>query len=92
MEIEINKNSGIPLYLQIKEQLKEYIQNDQLKKGSQLPTERDLSLKLKVSRNTVSMAYQELVQEKLISSISGKGTFIIAEVVTSKLFISSDKH
>ncbi len=92
MEIEINKNSGIPLYLQIKEQLKEYIQNDQLKKGSQLPTERDLSLKLKVSRNTVSMAYQELVQEKLISSISGKGTFIIAEGGTSKYLQDNRKN
>ncbi len=79
MKIEVNRNIRIPLYLQIKEQLKEYIQSGQLKKGTQLPTERDLSLKLKVSRNTVSMAYKELVQEKIISSISGKGTFIITE-------------
>lgn len=79
MEIEVNRNIRIPLYLQIKEQLKEQIQSGQLKKDTQLPTERDLSLKLKVSRNTVSMAYKELVQEKIISSISGKGTFIIAD-------------
>ena len=79
MEIEINRNSRIPLYLQIKEQLKELIQNGQMKKDSQLPTERDLSLKLKVSRNTVSMAYKELIQEKIISSIPGKGTFVITE-------------
>lgn len=77
MEIEINRNIRIPLYLQIKEQLKEFIQNGKLKKGTQLPTERELSRKLNVSRNTVSMAYNELVQEKVISSISGKGTFII---------------
>ena len=79
MEIEVNRNIRIPLYIQIKEQLKEQIQSGQLKKDIQLPTERDLSLKLKVSRNTVSMAYKELVQEKIISSISGKGTFIIAD-------------
>ncbi len=79
MEIEINRSSKIPLYLQIKEQLKEFIQNGQLKSGSQLPTERILSLKLKVSRNTVSMAYKELVQEKIITSITGKGTFITSE-------------
>ena len=78
MEIEVNRNIRIPLYLQIKEQLKEQIQSGLLKKDTQLPTERDLSLKLKVSRNTVSMAYKELVQEKIISSISGKGTFVIA--------------
>lgn len=79
MEIEINKNSRIPLYLQIKEQLKGLIQNGQLLKGTQLPTERDLSLQLKVSRNTVSMAYKELSLEKIISSTSGKGTFITTE-------------
>jgi len=79
MEIEVNRNIRIPLYLQIKEQMKEYIQSGQLKKDTQLPTEKELSLRLKVSRNTVSMAYKELVQEKIISSISGKGTFIIAE-------------
>ncbi len=79
MKIEINKSSRIPLYLQIKEQLKELIQNGQLFKGMQLPTERELSHQLKVSRNTVSMAYKELSLEKIISSTSGKGTFITAE-------------
>jgi GntR family transcriptional regulator len=92
MEIEVNRNIKIPLYLQIKEQLKEHIQSGHLKKGTQLPTERDLSLQLKVSRNTVSMAYKELVQEKTISSISGKGTFIIADTEQSNgLFNSTNK-
>lgn len=80
MELEINRNKKVPLYLQIKEQLKEYILVNQLQKGSQLPTERELSIKLRVSRNTVSMAYKDLVQEKIISSIPGKGTFIVTEV------------
>ncbi len=79
MDIKIDKHSRIPLYLQIKEFLKNSLMNGQLKKGDQLPTERDLSIKLGVSRNTVSMAYKELVQEKMISSTPGKGTFIIAE-------------
>jgi len=79
MDFEIDKNSKIPLYLQIKEQLKELLIQGKLKKTTQLPTERDLSIRLGVSRNTVSMAYKELVQEKIISSTSGKGTFIIAD-------------
>jgi len=79
MEIEIDKNSRIPLYLQIKDQIKKLRFDGQLEKGSQLPTERELSAKLNVSRNTVSMAYKELAQEKILSSTSGKGTFIIAE-------------
>ena len=79
MHFEIDKNSKIPLYLQIKEHLKKLLLEGKLKKAAQLPTERDLSIKLGVSRNTVSMAYKELAQEKIISSTSGKGTFIIAD-------------
>lgn len=79
MDIEIDKNSRIPLYLQIEEYLKKLIMEGQLKKNTQLPTERELSNKLGVSRNTVSMAYKELAREKIISSTSGKGTFIITD-------------
>ncbi len=79
MDIKIDKNSRIPLYLQIEEYLKKLIMEGQLEKNTQLPTERELSIKLGVSRNTVSMAYKELAREKIISSTSGKGTFIIAD-------------
>ncbi len=75
MKIEIDKKSGIPLYLQIKQQIKELLENGNLREGEQLPTERDLSESLQVSRNTVSMAYKELVLENIIQSIPGKGTF-----------------
>ncbi|HBY57342.1 MAG TPA: GntR family transcriptional regulator [Candidatus Atribacteria bacterium] len=75
MKIEIDKKSGIPLYLQIKHQIKKLLENGNLKVGEQLPTERELSEKLEISRNTVSMAYKELVLENTILSIPGKGTF-----------------
>ena len=75
MKIEIDKKSGIPLYLQIKHQIKKLLENGNLKEGEQLPTERDLSESLQVSRNTVSMAYKELVLENIILSIPGRGTF-----------------
>ncbi len=79
MDIEIDKTNRIPLYIQIEECLKRSITDGQLKNGDQLPTERELSIKLGVSRNTVSMAYKELSREKIISSTSGKGTFVIAD-------------
>ncbi|TFG92767.1 MAG: GntR family transcriptional regulator, partial [Candidatus Atribacteria bacterium] len=75
MKIEIDKKSGIPLYLQIKHQLKKLLENGNLKEGEQLPTERDLSESLTVSRNTVSMAYKELALENIILSTPGRGTF-----------------
>ncbi|MFH1939463.1 MAG: winged helix-turn-helix domain-containing protein, partial [bacterium] len=76
MKIEIDKKSGIPLYLQIKHQIKRLLETGSLKEGEQLPTERDLSESLAVSRNTVSMAYKELVLENVLSSSPGRGTFI----------------
>ncbi len=79
MDIEIDQNSRIPLYLQIEECIKKSILEGQIKKGTQLPTERELSIKLSVSRNTVSMAYKDLAREKIVSSTSGKGTFVIAD-------------
>lgn len=75
MKIEIDKKSGIPLYLQIKHQIKKWLEDGNLKEGEQLPTERDLSESLGVSRNTVSMAYKELVLENIILSSPGRGTF-----------------
>jgi len=78
MDIEIDKNSKIPLYLQIKEHLQNLLKDGELKKGSRLPTESDLSIRLKVSRNTVSMAYKELANENFITSSPGKGTFIVS--------------
>jgi len=76
MKIEIDKQSGIPLYLQIKYQIKKLLETGNLKEREQLPTERDLSESLGVSRNTVSMAYKELVLENVLSSSSGRGTFV----------------
>ena len=75
MKIEIDKKSGIPLYVQIKHQIKKLLEAGNLKEWEQLPTERELSESLQISRNTVSMAYKELVLENIILSIPGRGTF-----------------
>ncbi|UOF90432.1 GntR family transcriptional regulator [Fodinisporobacter ferrooxydans] len=70
------RKSGIPLYVQVKEAVLTDIKNGQWKTGDKLPTERELSEKLKVSRNTVSQAYQELEAEGVLVSIQGRGTFV----------------
>jgi len=76
MKLKLDKNLGMPLYLQIKAQLKEKIKNEILLPGEQLPTERELATELGVSRNTVSMAFQELEAEGLLVVEQGKGTFV----------------
>lgn len=76
MPFPIVRKNGIPLYIQVKEAVLAEIKSGIWKTGDKLPTERELSEKLKVSRNTVSQAYQELEAEGVLSSVQGRGTFV----------------
>lgn len=79
IEIKIDKDSGVPLYLQVKKQIMNLIKTDTLMVGNKMPTERELSERLKVSRNTISTAYNELEQEGVLKSYQGRGTFVAEE-------------
>lgn len=76
LNISIDKDSPIPIYTQIKDQVRGLIQAGQIKTGDQLPTIRDLSAMLAVNVNTVVLAYRDLSKEGLINTARGKGTFI----------------
>lgn len=76
MKIQINKNSRVPIYDQIKEQIKGLIHAGQATTGDQLPTIRELSVELAVNFNTVALAYRDLVNEGVIITERGKGTFV----------------
>ncbi|HBK84798.1 MAG TPA: GntR family transcriptional regulator, partial [Firmicutes bacterium] len=84
MAFELSRKSGIPLYIQLKEQIRQQIEASAWGPGFQLPTERQLANLLGVSRNTVSMAYQELETEGELISFQGKGTFV-AEAAAERL-------
>jgi len=71
---EFNKEEAI--YNQIKNHIKENIDKGILKKGSKLPSTRDLSNILGVSRSTIVTAYEILESEGIIQSVKGKGTFV----------------
>jgi GntR family transcriptional regulator len=76
MDIRIDKNSRVPIYDQIKEQIKGLIQAGQIRTGDQLPTIRELSVELSVNFNTVGLAYRDLANEGVIVTERGKGTFV----------------
>ena len=76
MDIRIDKNSRVPIYDQIKEQIKGLIHSGKIRTGDQLPTIRELSVELSVNFNTVALAYRDLVNEKVIITERGKGTFV----------------
>ena len=80
MEIEVEFQSGIPLYEQIAHQVLELIENEVLKPGDQLPTTRELAVKLGVNFNTVARAYRMLDQGEIISTQHGRGTYILEKI------------
>ncbi len=76
MDIHIDKNSHVPIYDQIKEQITGLIHAGQIKTGDQLPTIRELSVELSVNFNTVALAYRDLANGAVIITERGKGTFV----------------
>ena len=72
-------NNDKPIYIQIKTYLEEMISKGLLPHNSKLPSTRELSLILNISRNSIISAYEELKSEGIIYSVSGKGTFVNSE-------------
>ena len=72
--ITLERKSGLPLYRQICQQLREAILSGELAEGTRLPTERALASALGVNRTTVMNAYNELASEGLIEGHVGRGT------------------
>ena len=79
MNIQINNSSDDPIYLQIKNQIKEQINSGDLKVGEQLPSIRFLAKELRISMLTAKRAYDELELDGFINSVQGKGNFVAAQ-------------
>ena len=76
MNMKIESKSSVPIYEQIKQQLKEYIIAGELKEGEPLPSIRNLARDLKISVITTKRAYEELEKEGLVYSVAGKGFYV----------------
>ena len=76
MKIIISNDSGLPIYEQIKNQIKAQIVAGDLKADEDLPGMRTLASDLKVSVITTKRAYNDLEQEGYIYSMPGKGSFV----------------
>lgn len=72
----IDKECGIPIYIQIQEIIEEMLQNGELGPGDLVPSENEFAEKLGVSRLTVRKSYSELVKRNVFFTIHGKGTFV----------------
>jgi GntR family transcriptional regulator len=72
----LNPALGVPLYIQLAEEIRVLFAKGYLTPGSRLPTVRELAASLTLNPLTVSRAYQELEQEGLVTSEVGRGTFV----------------
>jgi len=73
-------NKDEPIYLQIEKHIKQGIKNGELKKNSKLPSTREVSKFLNISRNSVISAYEELESTGIIITRKGVGSFISIEI------------
>jgi GntR family transcriptional regulator len=71
-----NPSLGVPIYLQLMEQVKHAIETGALRPGEQLPGIRPLAEELVINPNTVAKAYRELEHEGIIELRQGAGAFI----------------
>lgn len=70
------QNNGIPIYVQLREQVLALIGRGVLKRGAQLPTMRQVAVALKIDLNTVQRAYAELERDGVLTKLRGVGTFV----------------
>lgn len=74
--LTVDPRSGVPIYLQIIEQIKRSVALGILQTGEQLPTVKQLAIDLTVNPNTVARAYRELEREQVIDTSPGRGSFV----------------
>lgn len=72
----IDHNSGLPVWIQIKNRIAYLIGSGAFVPGDRLPTVRALAVDLNISYNTVNRAYMDLEREGYISTRKGRGTFV----------------
>jgi GntR family transcriptional regulator len=76
MDYTIDFNSRMPLYFQLKEQIKQKIKDGHYKEGDLIPSEREFSDRYELSSTTIRRALNDLVQENFLERKAGKGTFV----------------
>ena len=79
MRVLLSNSSGVPLYDQIKEQVRAQILSGELPEGEMLPSLRSLARDLRISVLTTTRAYSELEQEGYIVSQQGRGFFVMSQ-------------
>jgi len=81
VNIRIDTSVGVPIYIQIVEQIKRSVALGRLRPEEGLPSVRQLALELTINPNTVARAYLELEHQRVIYKRQGQGTFVSSQAV-----------
>ena len=76
LPLHLQPESHIPLYVQLRDQLRALVHSGELRTGDRIPASRELATQLGVHRTTVANAYAELESEGMIQGHVGRGTYI----------------
>lgn len=77
-QFELDYDSGVPVWIQVKNRIAYLIGAGEFSEGDRLPTVRKLAVDLDISYNTVNRSYMDLEREGYISTRKGRGTFVAA--------------
>jgi GntR family transcriptional regulator len=88
MLFHVNPSSGVPIYAQIENQVKNAIAAGALKEGHALPSVRKLAAELGINPTTTARAYQNLERDGVIATVPGGGTYVAGNVPR---FLKSEK-
>ena len=83
--LHLQPESHVPLYIQLRDQIRALIHGGELRNGERIPASRELATQLGVHRTTVANAYAELESEGLINGHVGRGTFVRGESQARKI-------
>src|SRR5687767_10336035 len=72
----LEAGAGVPLYRQLYDDIRRAILTGQLKAGTRLPSTPELAVDLRVSRNTVMNAFEQLLSEGYVEGHIGSGTYV----------------
>src|SRR5215469_5290917 len=72
----VDDDSALPVYEQLREQVKAALGRGELRRGEQLPSVRDVAASLGINPNTVNRAYSELERDGIVATKRGRGTFV----------------
>ena len=77
LELKVDFNSEVPIYVQVKNHIRMLFERNELEPGTQLPSARELAVKLGINANTVSRIYDDLEREGFLARRKGAGTFAV---------------